>query len=733
VSSLQLWGGLECTLNRVGDRYVDQCEKNGHYKRLSDLKLFNDLGFGKIRYPCLWERVAPKDLDHCDWSYLDERLGELKRLNQDFIAGFLHHGSGPFYTSLIDPDFPEKLQTYARLFAQRYPWVNDYTPINEINTTARFSLLYGHWYPHLKSYPQYLKSLVLQCKGTILAMREIRAINPKARLIQTDDIGKCQSTEKLAYQRDIENERRWLSWDLLCGKVKPGHSLYQMFLENGITAQELSWLENNPCPPDVIGLNHYFLSNRYLDHRMENFPEWSHGGNGHDQYADVGAVDTGFVENIDPEVIMREAWDRYGITLAITECHTRGTRESQMRWLNQVWKTAKRLKDEGIKVEAVTVWSLLGTYDWHKLCTQCEYFYESGVFDLRNPEKEPRPTALATMAKALATTGTFESPLLHSDGIWKTARRILWNVQPGQHSTLVHPDEARPVLITGARGTLGQAFARVSGARNINYKLLSRSDMEITDIDSIEAMVEKYKPWAIINTAGYVRVDDAEEDRERCFQDNVEGAVKLARVCRDHKLGLINFSSDLVFDGENEGAYLESHEVSPLNIYGKSKVNCEEQVLSIYPEALVIRTSAFFGPWDEHNFVTKTLKSLADKSEVMAPNDMFISPTYVPDLVNESLDLLIDGEKGIIHLTNAGEVSWEQFAFMAIEKADESYKLDRSLLKGTSTEKMNWRAKRPKRSVLRSERIQRLPHLENAIERYFMDLQIPITGQQEMR
>jgi dTDP-4-dehydrorhamnose reductase len=170
VKPLELWGGLECTLNRVEDRYVDQCEKSGHYKRLSDLKLFNDLGIKNLRYPCLWEKVAPKDLDHCDWTYLDERLGELKRLNQPFIAGFLHHGSGPRYTSLIDPDFPEKLSTFARLFARRYPWVNDYTPINEINTTARFSTLYGHWYPHLKSTTMFLRSMILQCKGTILSM-----------------------------------------------------------------------------------------------------------------------------------------------------------------------------------------------------------------------------------------------------------------------------------------------------------------------------------------------------------------------------------------------------------------------------------------------------------------------------------------------------------------------------------------------------------------------------------
>jgi dTDP-4-dehydrorhamnose reductase len=733
VKSLEMWGGLECTLNRVGDRYINQCEKNGHNKRLSDLKLFKDLGIKKLRYPCLWELVAPKDLDHCDWTFLDERLGELKRLDQDFIAGFLHHGSGPLYTSLVDPDFPEKFATYARLFATRYPWVNDFTPINEINTTARFSALYGHWYPHLKTEVMYLKSLLLQCKGTVLAMKEIRRINPKARLIQTDDLGKCQSTDELSEQRDFENERRWLSWDLLCGKVSEEHPLYYIFMRNNISPSELKWFEKNPCTPDVIGINHYHLSNRYLDHRLEHFPEWSHGGNDKLAYADVGAVDTGFAEPVSPEVLIRETWERYKTPIVITECHTMGHRESQLRWLNQVWRACERLRNEDVQIEAVTAWSLIGTYDWHNLCTNCDYHYESGVFDLQNPEKIPKPTALAKMIKELATKGRYESPLIESDGVWNTGRRILFSVKQGQFTSLEHKDHVRPVLITGASGTLGQAFARICGARNIHYKLLSRDMMDITDRNSIETVISQYRPWAIINPAGYVNVDKAENETEKCFASNVDGAVNLARVCRDNGIKLVNFSSDLVFDGNAPSGYVESNPVSPISVYGKSKADCEEQVLSIYPHSLMIRTSAFFSPWDEYNFVTQTLRSLAENSEVIAPNDMFITPTYVPDLVNECLNLLIDEETGLVHVTNMGEVSWEQFALLAADAAKEKMQINPELIKGLSAHEITWRAKRPMNSSLKSERVQRLSTLEDAINRYMNDLQVPIEAQQEIR
>lgn len=724
MKPLQMWGGVECTLNRVGDAYINQCEKSGHNNRISDLKLFKDLAIQKLRYPCLWETVAPKDLDHCDWKNLDERLNELQRLNLDFIAGFLHHGSGPLYTSLIDPDFPEKFATYARLFIQRYPWVNDFTPINEINTTARFSLLYGHWYPHLEDYSMYLKSLLLQCRATVLAMREIRSVNPKARLIQTDDIGKCQSTDVLAYQRDYENERRWLAWDLLCGKVNKDHSLFKHFIKNGINEEELIWFEENRCPPDVIGLNHYHLSNRYLDHRVELFPEWSRGGNGKHHYSDIGAIDTGFAEVIDPEVIIKETWERYGIPVAITECHTRGYRESQMRWLNQIWKTCQTLRDEGIEIEAVTAWSLLGTFDWHNLCTNCENFYEPGVFDLRNPEKIPQATALSKLVTALATHGEFETPLLHSEGIWATGRRILFNAKEGQFTSLEHRREACPLIIINGNGTLGHAYARVCGARNIHYQLVSRADVDITDRKIVDYIIDMYNPWAVINIA---------DEFNTGYMENVEGAVTLARVCKERNISLMNFSSDSVFDGHHEYSFTESNQVNPKSILGKSQADCEERVLSIYPDSLMIRTSTFFSPWDENNFITKTLLSLAKNNEVVAPNDMFISPTYIPDLANESLDLLIDGEKGIIHLTNVGEVSWEEFAFMAAEICTSYHELDSGLIRGINSGEMHMRTQRPKQSVLASEKQQRLPHLKNAMKRYFMDLQIPLRSQQETR
>src|SRR5436190_1184153 len=126
---IQLWGGVECTVNRVGDRHFNQLELSGHWHREADLERFAELGIRTLRFPLLWETLAPQSLDHIDWSWADARLAKLKALGIRPIVGLLHHGSGPAYTSLIDPAFPEKLSRFAALIARRYPWVDAYTPI----------------------------------------------------------------------------------------------------------------------------------------------------------------------------------------------------------------------------------------------------------------------------------------------------------------------------------------------------------------------------------------------------------------------------------------------------------------------------------------------------------------------------------------------------------------------------------------------------------------------------
>ncbi|MFH5923568.1 family 1 glycosylhydrolase [Roseomonas xinghualingensis] len=426
---LQLWGGIECTVLRTQGEWRDQLKETGHHDRLTDLDLVASLGIRKLRYPVLWERVAPTDLRSPDWSWSDARLGRLRELGCDPIAGLVHHGSGPAYTSLLDPLFPEKLADYARQVAERYPWVRDWTPVNEPLTTARFSGLYGHWHPHGRDGRSFLTALTNECRGVLLAMREIRKIRPDARLIQTEDMGRVFSTPPLAEQAEHENERRWLSLDLLCGRVDSNHPWYGIMLREGVPQEHLDQLVEEARAPDVIGINHYVTSDRYLDHRVHLYPPATIGGNADGPYADVEAVRVPITPHgqTGAEARLREVWERYRLPLAITEAHL-GCREPEesVRWLVEVWNGAARLRQEGVDLCAVTVWSMFGAMDWCSLLRRRDGMYEPGVFDVRH--EPPRPTPLAEAVHALATTGRFEHAMVADPGWWRRDDRYI--IQP---------------------------------------------------------------------------------------------------------------------------------------------------------------------------------------------------------------------------------------------------------------------------------------------------------------
>ncbi|MCC5627302.1 sugar nucleotide-binding protein [Nostoc sphaeroides CHAB 2801] len=744
---LEVWAGVECTVNRVGDEYLDQLERNGHATRLDDLDLFAELGIKAIRYPVLWEKIAPNGLENADWSWADERLGRLRELGICPIVGLVHHGSGPRDTSLVDPEFPEKLAVFARAVADRYPWVTYYTPVNEPLTTARFSGMYGHWYPHGRDDLTFARALLGECRGVALAMKAIREVNPSAQLVQTEDLGKIYSTPKLEYQAEFENDRRWLSLDLLCGRINPTHSMWGYLKNCGISEAELETFLENTCPPDIIGINHYLTSERFLDEHTENYPVWTHGGNGRDKYADVEAVRVCAEGLAGPRTLLLEAWERYHLPLAVTEAHISCTREEQLRWLYEVWNAAKELQAEGVDIRAVTAWALLGSYDWNSLVTKSQGYYEPGVFDLRSrsvsrgESPHPRPTAIAKMVQDLANGHQLNHPLLETPGWWHRQQRLLYPTvschtknptisSNNPKSKIVRLSEAevqnrstersrspkliRPLAIVGARGTLGKAFARLCEVRGISSHLLTRQEMDITDPASVDAMFTQLKPWAVVNAAGYVRVDDAEREPHLCLQVNAEGPAILAAACAEHNVALLTFSSDLVFDGAVSNPYVETDTVAPLNVYGCSKVLAEKLVLQAYPAALVIRTSAFFGPWDEYNFVTIALRQLSAGNNFIAAEDAIVSPTYVPDLVNVSLDLLIDGECGLWHLANKSAIAWADLARLAAKQAGVSV----TNLISVPTEQLGLTAPRPTYSVLGSSRGEFMPSLDSAISRY---------------
>lgn len=279
---------------------------------------------------------------------------------------------------------------------------------------------------------------------------------------------------------------------------------------------------------------------------------------------------------------------------------------------------------------------------------------------------------------------------------------------------------AKPILITGAHGTLGRAFERICHTRGLTAVALSRPELDIADPSSVERALARHKPWAVVNAAGYVRVDEAETDVARCCRENTEGPAALAAACAKRTLPLLTFSSDLVFDGQQAEPYSESSLPHPLNVYGRSKADAEAQVLTRHPAALVVRTSAFFGPWDTYNFVYYALQAGRAGHAFTAADDVRLAPTYVPDLVNTSLDLLIDEASGIWHIASQTACTWAELAETAARVAG----LSSDFIRRQSMSSFGLAAARPAQSVLVSERGIIMPSLEDALGRCIWEMKL---------
>ena len=658
AAALPLWGGFECSVVRVGDSFRDQYAETGHDGRDNDIDFVVDLGIKTLRYGVLWERVAPHSLNDPDWRWTDRRMAMLRERNIEPIVGLLHHGSGPRYTGLLDPNFPDLLAEYAEQVAERYPWVRMFTPVNEPLTTARFSCLYGHWFPHRRDHASFLRALFHQVKGTVAAMRVIRRVSPGAQLVQTEDLGRIFSTSRLAYQAQYENSRRWLSLDLLCGRVTPDHAWHARFTAAGVPADDLYRLSEEPCLPDVIGANYYLSSDRYLDGRLWRYPKSSHGGNGRHSYADIEAAR---IDRPDAAADLKgrlvEAWQRYRKPVAVTEIHNGCTREEQIRWLVEAYRSAVQAREEGVEVRGATVWALAGLVDWNTLLTQRSRHFECGAVEVRDGGH--RKTAVAAAVKALATGGTFVHPLMDGRGWWRRDLRFYGRRKTGGAPRSV---SGRRVLLVGDRNGLGGAFAEICDQRGLPFELTDRTELRSADRDILPKAVASLKPWAVVDAVGCRRSTDPEHHAHCCRRQNNVTAETLAGACAQLGVPFLTVSSHRVFDGKLGRPYNEADLPSPGCPKGLSMAESEARVQARCPHALIVRSGMVFGPRDRGNFLDQVLATLQAGLPFSVSDEAHMSVSYLPDVVHRALDLMIDGEAGIWHLPNEGATSWSEFA-----------------------------------------------------------------------
>jgi dTDP-4-dehydrorhamnose reductase len=658
----QLWGGIECSIVRLKNCWRDQCVETGHADRLSDIDLIAGLGIKTLRYPVLWETVSPDEPRVRDFSWHDVRLARLRELGVEVIAGLLHHGSGPKYTNLLDPHFPGLLAQHALDVAQRYPWLRQFTPVNEPLTTARFSALYGHWYPHQRNLRDFARALVNQCQAVCLSMRAIRTVTPDAQLIQTEDLGKVFSTPLVDYQAQYENERRWLTFDLLLGHVDRHHPWFSRLVAYGITERELMEFVAQPCAPDIVGVNHYLTSERFLDHRRPKWPNGIRGSsNGRHRYADLEAVRMQLPPGtVGPEARLREVCDRYGLPVAVTEVHHGCSRDEQLRWFVEVWNSATALAAEGKPIGAVTAWALFGGFDWNSLLTQRNGSYEPGAFDIRSPQ--PRPTAIGKAIRTITSGRRPDHALLATPGWWRREMRFY------HPHAAVRTDSSMKkscvLLVGGSDGPLAETLKRICIHRGLAYVALEDKEISPSDPTAIAKLLDRYNPWAVVNARENTNAQLKPDGRGHFLHANA--ALALSIACRTLDIALLTFSSDSVFDGREPRAFVEEDAPAPPSIDGLQNAEVEKLVLANHPRSLIVRSSALYDSRDIHGFVSQWLRAFSRGRPILLPADIWCSPTYTPDLAHAALDLLIDGEAGIWHLVNEGPTTWHGFGLQLV-------------------------------------------------------------------
>lgn len=323
-------------------RRVDEMEKTKHYSCWKeDLNLVCEVGCDTLRWGPPLHKMWRGDGKY-DWEFTDQCMAEIRRLGINLIVDLCHFGLPDWLGDFQNPDWPELFARYAKDFALRYPWVQSFTPVNEIYIAAKFSALYGWWNESLKTDKGFVTALKHLCKANELAMNVIVEHQPEAVFIQSESSeffhAEKPSSLDAAY---FLNEQRFLALDLTYAYPITA-SMYEYLMDNGMTREEFHWFQNHHVKARCIMGNDYYVTNEHLVH-----PDGSTEASG---------------EIFGYYVITRQYYDRYHLPVMHTE--TNISEPHAVQWLKKEWANLHRLQQDGVPILGFTWYSLTDQVDW---------------------------------------------------------------------------------------------------------------------------------------------------------------------------------------------------------------------------------------------------------------------------------------------------------------------------------------------------------------------------------
>lgn len=277
----------------------------------------------------------------------------------------------------------------------------------------------------------------------------------------------------------------------------------------------------------------------------------------------------------------------------------------------------------------------------------------------------------------------------------------------------------KKIAVIGGNGQLGMCIRKIAPDFEKKYEFIftDSQTLNITDKDQIDDFFYDNKPDFCINASAYTAVDLAEQEQEKAFSVNAEAVGNLAEVCKEYKTTFIHVSTDYVFDGETNLDYSEDDFTNPIGVYGASKREGEELALENNPKTVILRTSWLYSEFNK-NFVKTMLNLFSQKDELGIVADQFGQPTNANNLA-EAIMKIVESESktyGIFHFSNYPETTWFEFAKKIAEFAESKVKLN-----ALTTEQYPTPAKRPKRSTMNLEKIEKIykiepKHWENSLQ-----------------
>jgi beta-glucosidase/6-phospho-beta-glucosidase/beta-galactosidase len=325
----------------------DQLAECGFYDRWrEDFALVRETGCRALRYgPQL--HTTLRGPDRHDWAFADETFAALRQQRILPIVDLCHFGVPDWIGDFQNPDFPALFADYARAFARRFPWVQLYTPVNEMFITAVFSAKYGWWNEQRHDERSYVTAIRHVVKANVLAMRAILEVRPDAIFIQSESTEhfhpECPDSLPHAEHRNAE---RFLTLDLNYGR-RVCSAMYEFLLDNGMTRDEYRFfLRGAELTPHCVMGNDWYVTNEHII-----------GADGHSRWAgEVFGYDT----------VTRDYHARYRLPVMHTETNfDEGPRGDEAeRWLWKQWSGILRLRQEGIPVLGFTWYSLIDQVDW---------------------------------------------------------------------------------------------------------------------------------------------------------------------------------------------------------------------------------------------------------------------------------------------------------------------------------------------------------------------------------